>query len=55
MKIGEIVTYEDRAYILCGLEPMSVPDRRAELEELESGERVSVPVKDVSEGPGPEV
>jgi hypothetical protein len=48
MKIGDIVTYEGRPYVLRGLEPMSVPNRRAELEHAETGELVSVPLDEVS-------
>jgi hypothetical protein len=48
MKIGDLVTYDGRSYVLRGLEPMSVPDRRAELEDVESGEHVVVPLTEVS-------
>ena len=48
MKIGELVTYEGRPYVLRGLEPMSVPDRRAELEDAETGEPIVVPLDEVS-------
>ena len=51
MEIGDLVTYKGRAYVLRGLEPMSVPDRHAELEDPESGERLSVPFEEVSERP----
>jgi len=43
MEIGDLVTYDGKSYVLRGLEPMSVPDRRAELEDPESGELLSVP------------
>ena len=48
MKIGELVTYEGRSYVLRGLDPMSVPNRRAELEDAETGERLVVPLDEVS-------
>jgi hypothetical protein len=48
MKIGDLVTYQGRAYILRGLDPMGVPDRRAELEDPASGEYISVPLAEVS-------
>jgi hypothetical protein len=48
MEIGELVTYQGRAYVLRGLDPMGVPDRRAELEDPETGEQISVPLVDVS-------
>ncbi len=51
MKIGDLVIYEGKSYVLRGLEPMSVPDRRAELEDPETGDVVSVPVRLVGEEP----
>ena len=48
MKIGDLVTYQGRSYVLRGIEPMSVPNRRAELEDPESGEVVVVPLAEVS-------
>ena len=44
MEIGDLVTYNGKSYVLRGLEPMSVPDRKAEIEDPESGEVQSVPV-----------
>ena len=43
MKIGEVLTHEGRAYVLLGLEPMSVPDRKAEVRDVETGEIMSIP------------
>jgi hypothetical protein len=43
MKIGEFLTYNGRGYVLLGMEPMSVPDRRCELRDVETGERLCVP------------
>jgi hypothetical protein len=51
MKIGDLVTYQGSVYVLRGLEPMSVPERRAELEDPASGEQVSVPFDEVAERP----
>jgi hypothetical protein len=48
MKIGDLVTHQGRAYVLRGLEPMSVPDRRAELEDPQTGEVVLVSLAEVS-------
>jgi hypothetical protein len=48
MEIGDLVTYQGCAYVLRGLEPMSVPNRRAELEDPETGELVVVPLAEVS-------
>jgi hypothetical protein len=47
MKIGDLVTYQGRVYVLRGLEPMSVPNRRAELEDPESGEVLVAPLSEV--------
>ena len=48
MKIGDLVTYQGRAYVLRGLEPMSVPNRRVELEDPVSGEVIVAPLAEVS-------
>jgi hypothetical protein len=48
VEIGDLVNYRGKAYVLRGLEPMSVPDRRVELEHPESGEVVVVPLAEVS-------
>jgi hypothetical protein len=47
MKIGDLVTYQGRVYVLRGLEPMSVPNRRAELEDPESGKVLVAPLSEV--------
>lgn len=47
MRIGDQVIYDGRRYVLCGLDPMGVPDRRADLEDAETGERVRVPVAEL--------
>jgi hypothetical protein len=51
MEIGCDVIYKGRRYVLRGLEPMSVPDRRAEVEDPESGELLAVPVALLEEAP----
>jgi hypothetical protein len=43
MEIGTVFTYDGRTYVLLGFEPMSVPDRRAELQDAETGEVVRIP------------
>ena len=53
MEIGDFVTYEGRGYVLRGLDPMSVDDRRAELEDIRTGERVWVPLTELDEEPPP--
>ena len=47
MNIGDLVLHQGRRYYLRGLDPMSVPDRRAMLEDAETGERLSVPVEEL--------
>jgi hypothetical protein len=47
MKIGDLVLYQGRLYYLRGLDPMSVPDRRAILEDAETGEESSAPVAEI--------
>jgi hypothetical protein len=41
MHIGDLVLYQGRLHYLRGLDPMSVPDRRAVLEDAETGEEVT--------------
>jgi len=53
MEIGDFVTYEGREFVLRGLDPMSVDDRRAELEDLRTGERIWVPLTELDEEPTP--
>jgi hypothetical protein len=48
MEIGDLVTYQGRSYVLRGLEPMSVPERHADLEDAETGEQISAPLDEVS-------
>jgi hypothetical protein len=49
MEIGDLVIYGGHAHILRGVEPMSIPGRRAQLEDPRTGERLSVPLDEVSE------
>ncbi len=53
LKIGDLVAYRGRLCYLRGLDPMSVTDRRAELEDAETGERLSVPLDEVEPAPPP--
>jgi hypothetical protein len=48
MKIGDLVTYQGRAYVLRGLDPMGVPDRHVQLEDPETGQQISAPLAEVS-------
>jgi hypothetical protein len=51
MEIGDLVTWRVRAYHLRGIEPMSVPDRRAHLEDARTGELVTAPLRELHERP----
>ena len=51
MRIGDLVSYHGTQYVLRGLDPMSVPDRRAELEDPATGKRVRVPLSEVEDAP----
>jgi hypothetical protein len=52
MEIGDLVTWRARAYYLRGIQPMSVPDREAQLEDARTGERVTAPLREVDEASG---
>jgi hypothetical protein len=55
MDIGEEVLYHGRTLRLLGHEPMSVPNRRAQVEDVDTGERFEVPydeLEPVPEGRG---
>jgi hypothetical protein len=52
MQLGSLVTHKGRPYYLRGLDPMSVSDRQAELEDAFTGARVSVPLDEVEERKG---
>jgi hypothetical protein len=47
MRIGDPVTYQGRRYVLLGLDPMGIPDRLADLEDIETGEVIRVPVAEL--------
>ena len=51
MQIGERVIYHGRVLVLCGLEPMSVPNRRAQVEDPVTGERFGVAYDELEELP----
>ena len=52
MAIGDLVLYSGRRYKLLGIDPMGVTDRRADLEDLETGERVRAPLDEVEPSDG---
>jgi hypothetical protein len=43
MRIGDTVIYQGERYVLRGLEPMGIPDRRADLEDPRTGDVIRVP------------
>jgi len=49
MKIGDNVIYRGRLVRLLGHEPMSVPDRRANVEDLETGDLLEVAYDELEE------
>ena len=55
MAIGDLVLHKGRRYFLRGIDPMSVSDRRALLEDEETGEYVRVPYEEVEGDPDRDV
>ena len=51
MKIGDLVLYLGRHYYLRGLDPMSVPNRQAFLEDAVTGKERTAPVEKIEPGP----
>jgi hypothetical protein len=47
MRIGELVIYNGRLLVLLGHDPMSVPDRQAEVQDPATGDRFRVPLDDL--------
>jgi hypothetical protein len=47
LRLGDEVIYHGRVLVLRGLEPMSVPTRRAEVEDPVTGERLVVPLAEL--------
>jgi hypothetical protein len=52
MRIGEVLSYHGRSVVLLGLEPMSVPDRHAQVRDVETGEELDVPLAELEEAEG---
>ena len=53
LRIGDEVIYHGRVLVLRGMEPMSVPARRAEVEDPVTKERFVVPLEELEEAPPP--
>jgi len=51
MKIGDLVLYLGRAYYLRGLDPMSLPNRQAFLEDAVTGSERTAPIEKIEPGP----
>jgi hypothetical protein len=51
MRIGDKVNYHGIVLVLVGHEPMSVPERRAQVEDPASGERFNVAYDELEEMP----
>jgi hypothetical protein len=51
LRIGDHVAYDGRVYVVLGLDPMGVPSRRADLADLETGERLRIPVAELEPPP----
>ena len=47
MRIGDLVAYAGRQYVVRGLDPMGVPERRADLEDAQTGETLRVPISEL--------
>ena len=54
MKIDDLVLHEGRLYYLRGLDPMSVPERQAFLEDASTGEACTAPVDEIEVAPPPD-
>jgi hypothetical protein len=53
MELGDLVIYCGRTCYLRGLEPMSIPERVAEVEDASTGDRLSVPLDELAPAPDP--
>jgi hypothetical protein len=51
MEIGDLVLFHGRMLRLLGHEPMSVPNRRAQVEDAVTGERFDVPYDELEAAP----
>ena len=49
MRIGDILDHEGKRYVVRGLDPMGVPERRADLEEVATGESIRVPIAELDD------
>jgi hypothetical protein len=47
MRIGDQVLHHGRVFVLLGHDPMSVPNRLAQIEDPETGEKLVVPLAEL--------
>ena len=47
MELDSLVSYGGRTYYLRGLDPMGVADRRADLEDSETGKHLQAPLSEI--------
>ena len=50
MRLGDPVIYQGRPYVLRGLDPMGISDRHADIEDVETGAVIRVPLSELSPG-----
>jgi hypothetical protein len=48
VSLGQLIRWNGRLLRVCGFEPMSIPDRRIELEDVRSGELIRVPLVELA-------
>jgi hypothetical protein len=51
MRLGDTVIFQGRAFVLRGLDPVSVAGGRAQLEDPDTGETVTVPLAELEPPP----
>jgi hypothetical protein len=48
ISLGDLLRWQGRTFRVAGFEPMSLPDRRVELEDVETGATILVPLATVA-------
>jgi hypothetical protein len=46
--LDDAVIWQGRSYVVKGIDPMNVPDRTASLEDIQTDQRVRVPVDEIA-------
>jgi hypothetical protein len=52
MQIGDVLTYQGRPVVLLGIDPMSVPERRATVRVLDTDEELDVAYDELADREG---